>query len=59
LATVLGLLIALWIISPGKAEPLTCPDGNPLEGSISVIEKISLGGIDQYVIIRAQIQPNL
>jgi pimeloyl-ACP methyl ester carboxylesterase len=53
LATVLGLLIALWIISPGKAEPLTCPDGNPLEGSISVIEKIPLGGIDQYVIIRS------
>ena len=52
LTLVLGLFIALWIISPGKAEPLTCPDGNPLEGSISAIEKINLGGLDQYVIIR-------
>ncbi|TVR70664.1 MAG: alpha/beta hydrolase [Marinilabiliales bacterium] len=51
-ATVLGLFVALWIISPGKPEPLTGPDGNPLEGSISVIEKISLGGLDQYLIIR-------
>jgi len=27
-ATVLGLFVALWIISPGKPEPLTGPDGN-------------------------------
>lgn len=51
-ATVLGLFVALWIISPGKAEPIYGPDGNPLEGSISAIEKISLGGLDQYLIIR-------
>lgn len=51
-ATVLGLFLALWIISPGKAEPIYGPDRNPLEGSISVIEKISLGGLDQYIIIR-------
>ena len=52
LTTVLGLFVALWIISPGKAEPIYGPDGNPLEGSISVIEKITLGGLDQYIIIR-------
>ena len=52
LTIVLGLFAALWIISPGKPEPLTGPDGNPLEGSISVIENISLGGLDQYLIIR-------
>ena len=50
--TVLGLLVALWIISPGKPEPIYGPDGTPLEGSISVIEKITLGGLDQYLIIR-------
>ena len=51
-AIVLGLFVALWIISPGKPEPLTCAYGNPLEGSISVIEKIVLGEHEQYLIIR-------
>lgn len=52
LTIVLVLIIALWIVSPGKADPITGPDGNLIEGSISVIEKISLGGLDQYIIIR-------
>ena len=52
LTLVLGLVAALWIISPGKADPITGPDGNQLGGSISVIEKITLGGQDQYLIIR-------
>jgi len=51
-ATVLGLFVALWIISPGKAGPITDLQGKPIEGSISVIEKISLGDLDQYIIIR-------
>ena len=52
LAIVLGLFIALWVISPGKPQPIMGPDGKPLEGSISTKEKISLGGVDQYIIIR-------
>jgi pimeloyl-ACP methyl ester carboxylesterase len=52
LATVLLLFLALWIFSPGKAEPRYGPDGTPLEGSISVMEKIPLGGLEQYIIIR-------
>ncbi|MFO7924638.1 MAG: alpha/beta hydrolase [Bacteroidales bacterium] len=52
LTLVLGLLAVLWIISPGKADPITGPDGDQLKGSISVIEKITLGGQDQYIIIR-------
>ncbi len=52
LTLILGLLAVLWIISPGKTDPITGPDGKPLDGSISVIEKITLGGQDQYLIIR-------
>ena len=52
ITVVLGLLTGLLFISPGKADPITDPGGNPLEGSISVIEKIILGGQDQYLIIR-------
>ena len=49
LTIVLVLLVGLWTISPGKADPITGPDGNLVEGSISVIEKITLGGQDQYL----------
>ena len=52
MALLLVLLLALWSISPGKADPITGPDGAPLAGSISVIESITLGGIDQYLFIR-------
>lgn len=48
----LGLFTLLWIKSPGKAEPLTDHHGSPWENSISVIEKVHLGGLDQYIIIR-------
>ncbi len=47
-----GLFIALWLISPGKPEPIKSMNGNVREGSISVIEKIALGGEEQYIIIR-------
>ena len=53
LTMILVLLAGLWTISPGKADPITGPDGNQLKGSISVIEKITLGGQDQYLIIRS------
>ncbi|MBN1387633.1 MAG: alpha/beta hydrolase [Bacteroidales bacterium] len=49
---VLAAIIILWIKSPGRAEPLTGTDGNILPASISTIEKINLGGLDQYLIIR-------
>lgn len=45
-------LITLWIKSPGITEPITGSDGNIVGGSISGIEKVSLGGQDQYIIIR-------
>ncbi len=49
---VLMLLVGLWTISPGKADPITGSGGTQLKGSISVIEKITLGSQDQYLIIR-------
>ena len=52
LTLVLAVIIILWIKSPGKAEPLTGPDGDPLPASISTIEKVNLGDLDQYLIIR-------
>ena len=52
LIIVLVLAGILWIKSPGKAYPLTDSNGNTIPGSISVIEKVMLGGEEQYLIIR-------
>ena len=47
-----GLAIILWLKSPGKADPIKDANGNQIEGSISEITKVNLGGLDQYLIIR-------
>lgn len=43
---------ALWIKSPGKADPILASNGKFLSGSISSIEKVTLGGVEQYLIVR-------
>jgi len=42
----------LWVKSPGTAAPITDRYGNVIPGSISTIEKVVLGGVEQYIIIR-------
>jgi len=49
---IVGLAAILWIKSPGKADPITSTNGKTIPGSISVIEKVMLGGQEQYLIIR-------
>ena len=49
---VLAAIIILWIKSPGRPQPLTSADGKILPESMSTIEKVTLGNLDQYVIIR-------
>ena len=44
--------VALWIKSPGVTESITDSQGKLVEGSISVIEKVMIGGQEQYIIIR-------
>jgi pimeloyl-ACP methyl ester carboxylesterase len=51
-AIIILLAALLWIKSPGKAEPITNASGENFPNSISVIEKVRIGGMDQYVIIR-------
>ena len=52
LLVALGLVLVLWMKSPGGAEPITDADGKTIDGSISVVEKIVLGGQEQYLFIR-------
>jgi len=49
---VIATILIIWIMSPGKAIPFVDENGNKIENSISEIEKIQIGGIDQYLIIR-------
>lgn len=51
-AIILLLVVVLWIKSPGKADPIKNASGEILPSSISVIEKVLIGGIEQYIIIR-------
>lgn len=48
----LGLAVTFWFKSPGTADPITCVNGKTLPGSISVIEKVVIGGQEQVLIIR-------
>jgi pimeloyl-ACP methyl ester carboxylesterase len=54
LAVVLVLAVVLWIKSPGTADPIIGLNGEPIVGSISTIEKVILGGQEQYLIIRGE-----
>ncbi|MEM8968818.1 MAG: alpha/beta hydrolase [Bacteroidota bacterium] len=47
-----GAFVVLYVNSPGTPEPFSDQEGEPLEGSISTIEAITIGDIDQYLIIR-------
>jgi len=46
------VIITLLVKSPGVSKQFEDSEGNPIEGSISVIEKVTLGGQEQYIIIR-------
>lgn len=51
---ILSLAVILWIKSPGIADPITDSNGEQIPGSISTIEKVMLGGQEQYLIIRGK-----
>lgn len=52
------LFLLLWINSPGRIEPLVDTDGKSIEGSISEIVRIPIGGVDQGMIIQGVDQEN-
>ena len=51
LFTVVGFLW-LWMISPGISSPILDTKGEQLTNSISTIEKVAIGGLEQSLIIR-------
>ena len=52
-----GLIVfAVVIMLPASTPPIVGADGKPLAGSIARLEKLRLGGADQWIMIRA-LQP--
>ena len=47
-----GIAVTLWIKSPGTTDPITDANGETVAGSIASIETVTLGGEEQYLIIR-------
>lgn len=52
LLMILFLLIIWFINSPGKADPIVDSNEDVIPNSISIIETVKIGGIDQHLIIR-------
>src|SRR6056297_2004917 len=56
LLILIGCLIVLGIISfwPGRTSPIGDSAGNKLKGSVAKMEKIKLGGVEQWIVTRGQ-----
>lgn len=57
LASVLGVALLLVVVAwlaPGSTAPITDATGLPAPGSIAVLEKVKLGGVEQSVLIRGE-----
>ena len=48
----LGLVIVLWLKSPGTTDPIVDANGKDMPNSIASIEKVTLGDVEQTLIIR-------
>ncbi|MBS6764898.1 MAG: alpha/beta hydrolase [Clostridium sp.] len=57
-AFIVLLFILLWLNSPGRIEPQAHTNGKPIEGSISEIVRMPIGGVEQGMIIQGINQDN-
>lgn len=66
LSSILAILILfvvlffgwLKIVSAGKTEPIRAQNGKVIEGSVAEIQRIEIGGVKQFVIIRGKSTKN-
>ncbi len=54
LSTIVLLALAVAFARPASVPQITGADGKPLPGSIAALEKVKLGGQDQWILLRGQ-----
>lgn len=50
----IAFLIGIMTIKPGNTEPIVDSNGQEIPGSIASMEKIELGGVEQWIVIRGK-----
>lgn len=58
LATIGVVALAVWIMLPASTPAITDADGNVVVGSIAELEKVELGGADQWIMVRGASEDN-
>ena len=48
------LIMGVFIFSPAHTEPILDAEGEKVSDSIAVMEKIKLGGVEQWIVIRGK-----
>lgn len=48
------ILVGVLVLSPANTEPIVDENGRKIPGSIATMEKIELGGVDQWIVIRGK-----
>ena len=46
------VVLALLLARPASVPPVLGPDGEPVAGSIASLERVSIGGVDQWISVR-------
>ena len=54
LLTLALIVLAIYLARPGGTHPIIGSDGEPLPGSVAELAEVSLGGLDQTVMIRGR-----
>ncbi|MFC7277745.1 alpha/beta fold hydrolase [Paractinoplanes rhizophilus] len=50
--------LAVQLVRPGRVAPVLDADGRPVPGSVAALEKVRLGGVDQWVSLRGRSRSN-
>ncbi len=48
------ILIGIMFLIPAHTDPITDSEGNIVPGSIAVMEKVEIGGVEQWLVIRGK-----
>lgn len=51
---IVAFIFGIWFSIPAMTTPIVEADGNVVPGGIAVMEKVKLGGVDQWLVIRGK-----